>query len=128
MTTLAQFGGFSHDQLDAIASQAFEALESGDLEGASVLLRGLLVLDPNDSMSHAALGSVLHEKGELAEAESLYTQAIELDAKAVLAFANRGELRCKRGDLSGVEDLKVAASLESPVQMRAKALLRRYAR
>lgn len=128
MTTLAQFGGFTPDQLDAIASQAFEAMEAGDLEGAAVLLRGLLVLDPNDSMIHAALGSVLHEQGEFSEAERLYTQAIALDDRAVLAFVNRGELRCKRGDLAGVDDLKVAASLSSPVQSRAKALLRRYAR
>lgn len=128
MTTLAQFGGFTADQLDAISTQAFDLLGAGDLDGAATLFRGLLALDPNDSMSHAALGTVLHEQGALFDAERHYSQAVDLDGKAVLAFVGRGELRCMRADPGGIEDLKVAASSPSPVQARAQALLRRYAR
>lgn len=77
-------------------------------------------------MIHAALGALLQEKGEFSEAEREYDEAISRDRTVVLAFANRGELRCLRGDRRGIDDLKYAASVESPVQLRAKALLRRF--
>ncbi len=127
MTTLAQEFGFTADQAQAITAKAFDLLEAGDLDGAIVIFDGLLVLNPNDAAIHAALGSVLHEQGKLTDAEAAYDTAIKLDANTVLARVNRGELRCKRGEKGGVDDLRVAASIESAVQARARALMRRYA-
>ena len=126
MTTLAQEFGFTADQAQAITAKAFDLLEAGDLDGAIVIFDGLLVLNPEDASIHAALGSVLHEQGKLAEAEAAYDTALQLDPNAPLARVNRGELRCKRGDRAGLDDLSVAAANPSAVQARARALVRRF--
>jgi|APLak6261666879_1056058.scaffolds.fasta_scaffold02847_2 Flp pilus assembly protein TadD len=128
MHTLAQELGFPRERIRFILDKAFDLLEAGDLDGALVLFNGLLALDPGDASIHAAFGSVLHEQGKLTDAETAYDTAIKLDGKTVLARVNRGELRCKRGDLGGLEDLRLAAGIESAVQKRAQVLLRRYAR
>jgi Flp pilus assembly protein TadD len=128
MATLADELGFPRERMRFILDKAFDLLEAGDLDGALVLFNGLLALDPTDASIHAAFGSVLHEQGKFTDAETAYDTAIKLDGKAVLARVNRGELRCKRGDLGGLEDLRLAAGIESAVQQRAQVLLRRYAR
>ena len=126
--TFAQEFGFTSHQLQALTSQAFDLIDAGDLDGAIVVFDGLLVLNPDDARIQAALGSVFHQQGKLSEARAAYDTALSLDANTVLARVNRGELRCKRGDLEGMEDLKIAAQLPSPVQARAQSLLRLYAR
>ena len=128
MTTLAQELGFDESQRQLIASQAFDLLEAGDLDGSINIFNGLLVLDPTDSGVHAALGSVLHEQGKFAEAEASYDAALSLDPRSVLALVNRGELRCKRGDKGGLDDLRVASTIESTLKARAQSLLRRFSR
>lgn len=128
MTTLASEIGFSADQLQAVTSQAFDLVESGDLDGAVAVFTGLVALNPDDAAIQAALGSVFHQQGKVEDAMAAYDAAIELDANAVLARVNRGELRCKKGDRGGVDDLKIAAGIPSAVQARAKSLLKLYAR
>lgn len=128
MTTLAQYIGITVDQAQAITSQAFDLMDAGNLEGAAVIFNGLLTLNPHDASAQAALGSVLHQQGKLSEARAAYDSAIAMDAHTVLARVNRGELRCKGGDLGGLEDLRVAARIPSSVQARAQALVRLYAR
>ena len=128
MTTLAQYIGITTDQQQAITSQAFDLLEAGELDGAVVIFNGLLVLNPFDAAIHAALGSVFHEQGKLTEALAAYDTAISIDGNTALARVNRGELRCKRGDLGGIDDLKIAARIPSAVQARAQAVLRLYSR
>lgn len=128
MLTLAQEFGFTADQAQAITSQAFDLLEAGDLDGAAVIFNGLLVLNPNDAGVQAALGSIFHQQGKLPEARAAYDTALRLDGDTMLARVNRGELRCKQGDLAGLEDLKIAARVASSVQGRAQALVRLYCR
>jgi Flp pilus assembly protein TadD len=128
MTTLASEIGFSADQLQAVTSQAFDLVESGDLDGAVAVFTGLVALNPDDAGIQAALGSVFHQQGKVVDAMTSYDAAIKLDGNAVLARVNRGELRCKQGDRGGVDDLKIAAGIPSAVQARAKSLLKLYAR
>lgn len=128
MTTLAQQFGFTADQARAVAEKGFDLVDAGDFEGALVIFDGLLVLNPEDGSMHAARGSVFHQKGDLKAAEAAYDKAIEIDPKAVLARVNRGELRLKRGDKRGVEDLEVAASIDSAVKARAQQLLKAFKR
>jgi protein O-GlcNAc transferase len=128
MTTLAQFIGITSSQAQAISGRGFDLLEAGDLDGAAVVFNGLLVLNPHDAGVQAALGSVFHEQGKLAEALAAYATALGLDGNTVLARVNRGELRCKRGDLGGLEDLKIAARIPSAIQARAQAAIRLYSR
>lgn len=128
MTTLAQEFGFNTDQMLAITSQAFDLIDAGELNGAVDIFNGLLVLNPHDARIQAALGSVFHQQGKLSEAMAAYDTALSIDADTVLARVNRGELRCKRGDLAGLADLKIAAKIPSSVQARAQSLVRLYAR
>lgn len=128
MTTLAQHIGITAAQARAITSRAFDLVDAGELDGAADIFRGLLALNPNDAGVQAALGSVFHQQGKLSEARAAYDTALSLDADTVLARVNRGELRCKRGDPDGMEDLKIAARSPSPVQARAQGLLRLYSR
>ncbi len=128
MTTLAQDFGITSDQAQALTSKAFELLDAGDLDGAVIIFTGILVLNPYDAGVHAALGSVLHEQGKFGEAEASYDEAIRLDGSTVLARVNRGELRLKRGDSTGFQDLEVAANVVSPIQRRAQNLLKFFAR
>ena len=127
MTTLAQYIGITASQARAITSRGFDLIDAGDLEGAADVFKGLLALDSNDARIQAALGAVFHQQGKLPEAMAAYDVALSLDSDAVLARVNRGELRCKRGDKGGVEDLKIAARIPSAVQARAQALVRLYA-
>ncbi|MFT3706737.1 MAG: tetratricopeptide repeat protein [Archangium sp.] len=126
MTTPSQTFGFTASQLEAVRSRGFDLVDVGDHEGAAVIFAGLVQLAPDEAAYRSALGSVLQEQGKITDAIAAYDEAIKLESKSPLARVNRGELRCKRGDLKGIEDLKIAASVKSPVQARAQALLRRY--
>lgn len=126
MDSFTQEFGFTLEQKQAIAGKGFDLVESGDLDGAVTIFTGLLAINPSDAPLHAALGSVLHEQGKFAEAEAAYDTALGIEKTTVLALVNRGDLRCQRGDLGGLEDLKAAAQRPSSVQARAQALVRRY--
>ena len=128
MTTLAQYIGISAEQIRDITNQAFDLVDVGDLNGAIEIFNGLVALDSKNAGIQAALGSVFHQQGKLSEALAAYDTAIKLDGDTVLARVNRGELRCKRGDLGGLDDLKIAARIPTAVQARAQALVRLYAR
>ncbi len=128
MNTLAQDCGITRDQAVALISKAFDLVDAGELDAAEGIFNGLLVLNPFDAAVHAALGSVLHEQGNVGAAEAAYDEAIRLDGASALARVNRGELRLRRGDRSGVRDLELAAASTSPLQQRARYLLRFYSR
>jgi Flp pilus assembly protein TadD len=128
MNTLAQDCGITRDQAVALISKAFDLVDAGELDAAESIFNGLLVLNPFDAAVHAALGSVLHEQGNVGAAEAAYDEAIRLDGASTLARVNRGELRLRRGDRTGVRDLELAAAKASPVQQRAQYLLRFYSR
>lgn len=126
--TLAEAVGLSQPQAQLLISKAFDLVDVGDLEGAEAIFNGLLVLNPFDAAVHAALGAVLHEQGNLGAAEAAYDEALRLDGASPLARVNRGELRLRRGDATGVRDLELAAATASPLQARARQLLSFYAR
>jgi Flp pilus assembly protein TadD len=126
MTTLARKYGFTKSQLDSIVNKAFDLVDAGEVEGATVVLEGLTVLDPTNARFLAAFGAVLQHQGKVEEARTAYEKALAMDSGSVLALVNRGELRCLRGDLGGLDDLRAAADLKSPVRTKAEALLRRF--
>ena len=127
MTTLAQELNVTAELAKQIADRGYDLIEAGDFENALEIFDGLRLLNPRDGGAHAAAGAALHELGRHAEAEKAYDEALAIDARIVLARVNRGDLRCARGDRSGLDDLKFAAALRSPIQDRARALLKRYA-
>ncbi|MFO0594221.1 MAG: tetratricopeptide repeat protein [Myxococcaceae bacterium] len=123
--TAADFG-FTEEQLEVLRSNAFDLVDANEIEGAVHLFRGLAELQPFEAAIHAALGFALATQGKFEEALLSYDTALSIESKHPLALVNRGDLRCQRGDLNGIEDLQAAASQKSPVQQRAAALLARY--
>ncbi|MGA9524109.1 MAG: tetratricopeptide repeat protein, partial [Myxococcaceae bacterium] len=115
--------GFSAADARMISSLAFDLLDAGQIDGAEKIFAGLLALNPKDASIRAALGAVFHKLGRIEDAEAEYEAALAIEPKAVLARVNRGELRLRRGDTEGVEDLKLAAGEDSPVHERAQHLL-----
>lgn len=126
MTTIAKMIGMTGEQLGALTLLGLDLLEAGNLDGAGDVFRGVLALDPIDTRALAGFGLVLQRKNMTAEAESVYSQLIELNPTDFAALAARGDLRCRRGDLGGIADLKAAAVPSSPVSQQAGALLRRF--
>ncbi len=123
MATNSPYSEVTANHLQAIASCGRDLFMAGNLDGAGVIFRGLLALNPNDPEIHTALGSILHDQGHLVEAEASYDAAIQIDDQMPLARTKRGEIRCKRGDLGGLDDLRIAA----PHSAEAQALLRLFA-
>lgn len=128
MTTLSNDVVFTYDQFKALTDQAFDLVDAGDVEAAAVMFAGIVALWPEDPKLLAAYGSVLHRLTKEDDALHVYDQALRLDSEVTLARVNRGDLRCQRGDLGGLDDLRIAAAKPSSVQARAQRLLRRYSR
>ena len=125
--TLAETIGFTWSDAMTISEMAFDLVEAGNLDSAITLFHGLLALNPKHAAIQAALGAVYEKQGRLVEAEQAYSEAIEQNPETVLARVNRGALRLRRGDRSGMDDLQVAAGIESAVKEKAEQLLKTFA-
>jgi len=125
--TIAQAAGFTFEEAKAIAEIGCDLAAAGRLEEARVLFEGLVEMNPQDAAARAALGTVYQKQGRLQDALAEYTAAIQMDEAQPIALSNRGELRLRRNDRGGVEDL-VAATESDPNGStiggrRAKSLL-----
>lgn len=128
MNALSGDFGFTYDQLNALTSQAFDLVDAGQLESAAAMFAGIVALCPRDAMLLTAYGSVLHLMGCHEDALTRYDEALAIDGALMRARVNRGDIRCSRGDLGGLDDLRLAANTPSRVQARARHLLARYSR
>jgi len=128
--TMAEMIGLRFEDARAIAQVACDKAESGDLEGGREMLELLVELNPKDSAMQFALGTVYEKLGMKDRAESCYTAAIERSNHA-FALVNRGELRIRRGEAAGREDLAKVLALDPKLQtvagQRAKVLLQVFA-
>lgn len=125
--TIAEAAGLTFEDAKAIAEIGCDLAAAGRLEEARVLFEGLVEINPKDAAARAALGTVYQKQGRLEDAVSEYTAAIGLDEQQPVALANRGELRLRRNDAGGMEDL-VAATRADPggvtiAARRARALI-----
>ncbi len=119
-----QLGTFNGEQAKLMCDMGFDLLNAGDTEGAAVVFRGLLVLNEYDASIRAALGVVYLEQGKTTEAAAEFDKALGYDPRTVVALVHRGEMRLKAKDLRGIDDLKLAASFDSPLKSRAEAGLK----
>lgn len=126
--TWAEVEGMSWEEAKAIAQVGCDLAGAGRLEEAKIIFEGLVAGNPKDSASRAALGTVYQKLGRLEEAIAQYTAALEHDASNPVALGNRGELRLKRGDRDGFNDLACAIQSdphgETAAGRRAKALVK----
>ena len=125
--TWAQVEGLSAEKAKEFQKTACDLVRRGQLKKAKVIFEGLVALNPKDHVSRAALGTVLQKMDRMDEAMAAYEEAISTSDTDVVALANRGELRIKKGDVAGgLGDLKRAVEahpkLTSVSARRAKAL------
>lgn len=127
-STLAEFLGLGRAQLYEIAARAYALMNSGRLEEAHVIYRGLVAADPTDSVFRCHLAAVELRRGRAAEAEAAFTDALRFNRANVDALSGRGEARLRLGRPDeSVEDLRAALELDPqarrPSTIRARALL-----
>ena len=126
---LAQVFGLDDDSLYAIASIGYGLLNSGNLREAKQIYAGLVAADPHDSVFHCHLAAVHHSLGELDDAFTHYTEALNLNRANVDALVGLGEIQLSRGETAaGISALQLAIELDTagakPCTQRARALLR----
>ncbi|HEX2269827.1 MAG TPA: tetratricopeptide repeat protein [Pyrinomonadaceae bacterium] len=127
--TLAQVFGLDDDSLYEIARVGYGLLNSGKLREAKQIYAGLVAADPYDSVFHCHLAVVHHSLGELDDAVTHYTQALNLNRANADALVGLGEIQLSRGELeAGASALQQAIDLDGdgakPSTQRARALLR----
>lgn len=126
--TLAQFVGLSREQLYAMANIAYNLLNSGKLEDARDIYRGLVAADPFDSVFHCHLAAVYLRMGDAQAALKEFNLALRFNVANVDAMAGRGETHLQLGQLSeAVTDLRSALELDPKLSrastIRARAIL-----
>lgn len=111
----------------ALAAVARQYADHGRVDEARKLLEGLLVLEPDNSYLHTALGCVLVRLSTEAEALEHFEQALRLDPRDAAAHTYAGELRLRRGEeREGLAHLEAAVALDpegrNPYSNRARTL------
>lgn len=127
-STLGQFLGLGREKLYEIAGVAYGLMNSGKLEEALNIYRGLVAADPFDSVFRCHLGAVELRRGRAAEAAAEFTNALRFNRANADALSGRGEANLRLGLLAeAVEDLRAAVALDPPARrpstVRARALL-----
>src|SRR5829696_2085901 len=116
-STLAEFLGLGREQLYEIAGRAYGLLNSGRLEEALVIYRGLVAAEPTDSVFRCHLGAVELRRGRAAEAAAEFTNALRFNCANADAHSGRGEAHLRLGRLAeAVADLRAAVALDPPAR------------
>jgi len=126
--TWAEVEGMTFEEAKAIAQVGCDLAAAGRIEEARIIFEGLVEGNPKDSASRAALGTVYQRLGRFDDAVAEYTAAVEHDGDNPVALANRGEIRLRRGDRGGLEDLFKAVRAdpqgETAAGRRARSLVK----
>ena len=69
--------------------------QQGDVDGAMMLFRQVLELDPNDAMAHNNLGVALLQQGEVEEAIVHFSKALSIDPSYRTAQENLDRVQSK---------------------------------
>ncbi len=117
--TLAELEGMTFAQAQELARQGVQLAEAGRLEEARVVFEGLTASNLRDSAAWGALGTVYQKLGRVEDALAAYDTCIGLDPSNPVALVNRGELRLRRGDAQGLED--VARALHADAEGKTAA-------
>lgn len=125
---LAEFVGLRRDTLYAIARVGYQFLNSGRIEQARRVYRGLVAADPYDSVFRCHLAAAHHRLGDLDDAVEEYTAALRFNHANVDALAGRSEIFLQRGRIGeAVADLRAVIALDPHAQrattLRARAVL-----
>ncbi len=126
--TIGEFVGLSGQTLYAIANVGHQMLQTGKLDTAMDIFKGLVAASPYDSVFHTQLATVYAAKEEFEDAIASYSQALQLNKANVDALAGRGEMFLRLEKIiEALPDLKSAIEADPearrPSSVRARALL-----
>jgi len=122
---LAEVGGITPAELDALYELAAARLDVGRNREAADILAGLLTLFPYAARAWRAYGVALHRLLEIEPARRAYDAALLLDPDELTARCYRGEVLLYLGEKAAARvDLELAARSSDPtLRRRAVELL-----
>lgn len=97
--TWAEAMGLTRAEAYGLANSAQRLMDVGQVDKATKVIEGLLVLNPKDGYFHSVMGALKGQKGDEEGALEHYSKAIELDPTNLAALVNRAELHLKNGDI-----------------------------
>ncbi|MDH3494224.1 MAG: tetratricopeptide repeat protein [Acidobacteriota bacterium] len=126
--TIAEYVGLNKERQYEIARKGYELMETGRLDEAETIYKGLVAADPYDSVFHSQLGAIYFRKQDYNQAFRQFDDSIRLNKANVDALAARGELLLmKQKYEQGITDLKKAVENDpngtKQSSIRARALL-----
>src|SRR5438874_12778061 len=122
---LSRVKGWDSDEYRLMMMLGYTLHEQGRSEEAAIIFEGLLSLDPRNAYCHSALGAAYARLEQDEKALTHLNMALQLDAKDLSAYINRGELYLKHGDYKQAQaDLEMAIRIGSAIGMRNEAVRR----
>lgn len=126
--TIGEYVGLSKEQLYEIARKGYQLVETGRLDEAKLVFKGLVAADPYDSVFHCQLGGIYFKQKDLENAFKELDDSIRLNLANVDALAGRGELYLMQEKFEeGISDLRTAIESdpkgEKQSSIRARGLL-----
>ncbi len=111
--TLKELVGFEDSSVENLIKLSWTYYQQGKLDVAEKILRGLTAIDPENSLTHSALGAVLTRKGDAEDAIKELDVALELNPKDIAAYVNRGEAYFRLGRMEeSIADFRKAIELD----------------
>ncbi|NNE65781.1 MAG: hypothetical protein HKN33_04380 [Pyrinomonadaceae bacterium] len=126
--TIGEYVGLDKERQYEIARKGYELIETGRLEEAETIYKGLVAADPYDSVFHCQLGAIYFRKQDFNSAFERFDDSIRLNKANVDALAGRGELFLMKQEYElGIVDLKQAVENDphgkKQSSIRARAIL-----
>jgi tetratricopeptide (TPR) repeat protein len=126
--TIGEYIGLDKTRRYEIARKGFQMIQTGRLDEAATIFKGLVAADPYDSVFRCQLAGIYFKQKKFETASREYDASIGLNLANVDALAGRGELYLMQGKYAeGIEDLKKAIENDpqgtKPSSIRARGLL-----
>lgn len=111
--TLGEFFGLSPNVLYGIAKIAYQLLNTGRVDSALDIYKGLVAASPYDSVFHCHLAACYYTRENYDLAMKHFERSLEINVSNVDALVGRGELYLRKGMISeALGDWKRAIDLD----------------
>lgn len=112
--SIAELRGVSRQKLFRLAEAGHTKFKYGRVDEAERIFEALLILDHRNAYFHAVMGAIHQKKGRIVQSIVEYSKALQINAKDVASFVNRGEIFLRNRDYRrAAEDLRSAILLDT---------------
>lgn len=112
--SIAELRGMSRQKLYRLAEAGHIKFKYGRVDDAEKIFEALLILDHRNAYFHSVMGAIHQKKGRIVQSIVEYSKALQLNAKDVVSFVNRGEIFLRNKDFRrAAEDLRSAILLDT---------------